>query len=267
MPAFAQDSSMGWPPGAPLKPTEPIASSPLIIGTPPPSGMTSVRLRWPVTSPSAVRFAQSAEVRRNVSAVYALRRASSRLCGDAPSPWRNTRSRPARSRTAIDTRGVHWFRAVSAMTKAILIEMFFSESTCASTDEDAATSAAKIVTRPNRTDIESSLSTARCPSTANCGRGAWRIMSHPGPFDNGPPATDSSPGGTRVDGSSRVAEICYISAGTLIETRIMAIGLNVLDELDELITEFGIRIAPVDASQARIAAQGFAKYGKGRHAA
>ena len=42
---------------------------------------------------------------------------------------------------------------------------------------------------------------------------------------------------------------------------------NVLDELDELITEFGIRIAPVDASQARIAAQGFAKYGKGRHAA
>ncbi len=42
---------------------------------------------------------------------------------------------------------------------------------------------------------------------------------------------------------------------------------NVLDELDELITEFGIRIAPVDASQARIAAQGFAKYGKGGHAA
>ena len=59
----------------------------------------------------------------------------------------------------------------------------------------------------------------------------------------------------------------HISAGTLIEARVMAIGLNVLDELDELITEFGIRIAPVDASQARIAAQGFAKYGKGGHAA
>src|SRR2546425_332931 len=69
MPALAQASSMGWPPGAPLKPTEPIASSPIMIGTPPPSGITSARLRWPVTSPSAVRFAQSAEVRRNVSAV------------------------------------------------------------------------------------------------------------------------------------------------------------------------------------------------------
>jgi len=64
-----------------------------------------------------------------------------------------------------------------------------------------------------------------------------------------------------------VPEGNHISAGTLIEARMMAIGLNVLDELDELITEFGIRIAPVDASQARIAAQGFAKYGKGRHAA
>src|SRR5207245_2757122 len=48
MPALAQASSMGWPPGAPLKPTEPIASSPIMIGTPPPSGITSARLRWPV---------------------------------------------------------------------------------------------------------------------------------------------------------------------------------------------------------------------------
>src|SRR2546426_9062085 len=60
---------------------------------------------------------------------------------------------------------------------------------------------AKIVTRPNRTDIESSLSTARCPSTANCGRGAWRIMSHPGPFDNGPPADRKS---TRLNSSHLV---------------------------------------------------------------
>src|SRR5438876_12023125 len=75
------------------------------------------------------------------------------------------------------------------MTKAILMEMFFSESTCASADEDAATSAAKTVTRLNRSDIESYLSITRCPSTADGGRGAWRIMSHPGPFDNGPPAT------------------------------------------------------------------------------
>ncbi len=43
-----------------------------------------------------------------------------------------------------------------------------------------------------------------------------------------------------------VPEDNHISAGTLIEARMMAIGLNVLDELDELITEFGIRIAPVE---------------------
>src|SRR5439155_8978196 len=96
-----------------------------------------------------------------------------------------------------DTRGVHWFRAVSAMIKAILMEMFFSESTCASADEDAARSAAKTVTRPNRTDIESPLSTTRCPSTANFGRGAWRIMSHPGPFDDGRPATCVIKSGTQ----------------------------------------------------------------------
>ena len=47
------------------------------------------------------------------------------------------------------------------MTKAILIEMFFSESTCASADEDAARSAAKPVTRPNRIDIDPPLSTTR----------------------------------------------------------------------------------------------------------
>src|SRR2546422_529844 len=71
MPAFAQASSMGWPPGAPLKPTDPIASSP------------------------------------------------------------------------------------------IMIEMFFSESTCACADEDAASSAAKPVTRANRIDIDPPLSITR----------------------------------------------------------------------------------------------------------
>jgi len=65
----------------------------------------------------------------------------------------------------------------------------------------------------------------------------------------------------------------HISAGTLIETRMMAIGLNVLDELDEpsrnleSLSLLLVRPRPVGASQARIAAQGFAKYRKGRHAA
>jgi ribonuclease VapC len=59
----------------------------------------------------------------------------------------------------------------------------------------------------------------------------------------------------------------YISAGTLIEARIMAISLNVLDELNELISELSIRTVPVDERQATLAAEGFVKYGKGRHSA
>jgi ribonuclease VapC len=63
-----------------------------------------------------------------------------------------------------------------------------------------------------------------------------------------------------------VRQDTQISAGTLIETRIMAISLNVLRELNELVSEFAIRTVPVDDVQAEIAADGFAKYGKGRHA-
>jgi len=59
----------------------------------------------------------------------------------------------------------------------------------------------------------------------------------------------------------------FISAGTLIEARIMAATLNVRDELDELISEFGIRTVAVDDNQAGIAAAGFVMYGKGRHPA
>src|SRR5438132_5596129 len=109
------------------------------------------------------------------------------------------------------------------MTKAILIEMFFSESTCASADEDAATSAAKTVTRPNRTDIRilpfplpdvHPRPIAAAAHGGLCHTPAYLITRHP--------ATDSSPGGARVDGSSRVAEICYVSA--------MAKSINIKNE-------------------------------------
>src|SRR6202030_2767083 len=56
-----------------------------------------------------------------------------------------------------------------------------------------------------------------------------------------------------------------ISAGTLLEARIMAISLNVLDELNDLVSELSIRTVPVDERQTAIAAAGFAQYGKGRH--
>lgn len=64
-----------------------------------------------------------------------------------------------------------------------------------------------------------------------------------------------------------VRQESYISAGTLLETRIMAINLNVLDELNDLVSELSIRTIPVDERQAAIAAEGFSRYGKGRHSA
>jgi ribonuclease VapC len=58
-----------------------------------------------------------------------------------------------------------------------------------------------------------------------------------------------------------------ISAGTLIEARVMAISLNILDELNELVDELAIRAVPVDERQATIAAEASVRYGKGRHPA
>jgi ribonuclease VapC len=64
-----------------------------------------------------------------------------------------------------------------------------------------------------------------------------------------------------------VRQDSYISAGTLLEARIMAISLNVLDELNDLVSELSIRTVPVDERQPTIAAEGFAQYGKGRYSA
>jgi len=47
----------------------------------------------------------------------------------------------------------------------------------------------------------------------------------------------------------------------------MAISLNVLHEVNDLVSELSIRTVPVDERQATIAAQAFAQYGKGRHSA
>ena len=64
-----------------------------------------------------------------------------------------------------------------------------------------------------------------------------------------------------------VRQDSHISAGTLLEARIMAISLNVLHEVNDLVSELSIRTVPVDERQATIAAQAFAQYGKGRHSA
>ncbi len=65
---MAQASSCACPIGAPLRPTPPIVSSPTLIGTPPPSGITSASIRCPALVVS-VSFAHSADGRRKVRAV------------------------------------------------------------------------------------------------------------------------------------------------------------------------------------------------------
>jgi len=69
----------------------------------------------------------------------------------------------------------------------------------------------------------------------------------------------------RKERSGRFLKCGKISAGTLLEARITATSLNVLSELNELVSEFGIRTVAVDDIHAQIASEGFAKYGKGRH--
>ena len=58
-----------------------------------------------------------------------------------------------------------------------------------------------------------------------------------------------------------------VSAGTLIETRIVVERFGANPELDELIATTGIEIVPVDERQASLALEGFRRFGKGRHPA
>jgi ribonuclease VapC len=58
-----------------------------------------------------------------------------------------------------------------------------------------------------------------------------------------------------------------ISAGTLIETRIVAERDGGGQELLELTELLGVEVVAVDARQGELASEGFRRFGKGRHAA
>jgi ribonuclease VapC len=58
-----------------------------------------------------------------------------------------------------------------------------------------------------------------------------------------------------------------ISAGTLVEARIVAERDGGAKELEELIALCGIEVMSVDATQADIAIDAFRRFGKGRHKA
>ncbi|TAN49710.1 MAG: type II toxin-antitoxin system VapC family toxin [Rhodospirillales bacterium] len=59
----------------------------------------------------------------------------------------------------------------------------------------------------------------------------------------------------------------HISAATMVEVRMVAVRLGLLQELDELIEMSELEIVPVDEAQAKLAIEGFERFGKGRHTA
>lgn len=58
-----------------------------------------------------------------------------------------------------------------------------------------------------------------------------------------------------------------ISAGTLLELRIVAERDGGSEELAELLETLGVEVVPVDARQVDLAFDGFRRFGKGRHPA
>lgn len=58
-----------------------------------------------------------------------------------------------------------------------------------------------------------------------------------------------------------------ISAATLLEAQLVALGYGGLKELTALLQEIGAEIVPFDERQAELALDGFRRFGKGRHPA
>lgn len=69
-----------------------------------------------------------------------------------------------------------------------------------------------------------------------------------------------------IDRLLAVSEV-RISAGTLLEARIIAEREGGTEELEELIAVAAIEVVPADARQIDLAFDGFCRFGKGRHPA
>ena len=63
------------------------------------------------------------------------------------------------------------------------------------------------------------------------------------------------------------AATVHVSAGTLLEARLVAARDGGLKELSDLVGTIGAVVVPVDNDQIDVALDGFLRFGKGRHAA
>ena len=78
------------------------------------------------------------------------------------------------------------------------------------------------------------------------------------------------PEGRLIDKAIADGGDCSISSGNYLETSIVALarsGPDGLRDLDLLIARFRINVVPFTESQAHLARQAFARYGRGRHPA
>lgn len=78
------------------------------------------------------------------------------------------------------------------------------------------------------------------------------------------------PDAARFAAAIASAEMCYLSAASLLETAIVIEARHGLlggEKLDELITAIRVTIEPVTRGQITLARQAYRDYGKGRHPA
>lgn len=76
------------------------------------------------------------------------------------------------------------------------------------------------------------------------------------------------PGYEEYVAAVELADACLVSAANYLECAIVIIGrTSDRDDLDAWVDRFRVNVVPVDLVQARLAADAFARYGRGRHPA
>ncbi len=77
----------------------------------------------------------------------------------------------------------------------------------------------------------------------------------------------TEPGWERLEAALLGAAAISIAAGTMLETRIVAIRLGIVRRLDDFLAGNPLQIVPTDHRQVDLAAEGLPRFGKGRHPA
>ena len=74
-------------------------------------------------------------------------------------------------------------------------------------------------------------------------------------------------GAKRIQALLKAEEAIVISAGTLAEARIVALGADMVAELEDLLDAAGMDVEAVSEADSRSVSEAYSKWGKGFHAA